>query len=136
MSENTLTKIIIGEPVCQGGNMKSARHLFVAIILIAGISIADDSKRPTVEVRGESRTNCPSSIPVQIAAPLREWRAAATEAQFLRAELWVGGGGKAVAVCIYTAWGGEFKIDKPLSRDHDSCETYVEQGGTGGILCE
>jgi hypothetical protein len=87
-------------------------------------------------VRGQIR--CPDTIQVKVEDIHSNppWIQSAATASYARAEVsFINRMTPQIAVCVYTAFGGEFKIQRSLDQPYESCSTFKTQGGTGGVQC-
>lgn len=88
-------------------------------------------------VRG--RLTCPATINVKVddVQSNPPWIQSPAAARFVRAETgFINRSTPQIAVCVYTAFGGEFKIQRSLDQVYESCSVFTTQGGTGGVQCQ
>jgi len=132
---------------CAATIASSASDILVAQSLPTDKALPKVEARPKVEVRGESqstasdaelRIDCPAKIQVEIDDSItgRDWPSTPVAALYLRAEAgYVSRSSPTWAICIYTAYGGEFKIKRLLDRPYESCREFTQQA-RGGLLCK
>ena len=134
--------------LCAATFTSGASDILVAQSAPTDKALPQTEVRPKVEVNGESRStvsdaelriNCPAKIQVEIDDSItgRDWPSTPVAAKYVRAEAgYVSRSSPTWAICIYTAYGGEFKIKKLLDRPYETCREFSQQGGRGGLLCK
>lgn len=133
--------------LCAATFTSDASDILVAQSAPTDKALPQIEARPKVEVKGESqstasdaelRIDCPAEIQVEIDDSItgRNWPSTPVAARYVRAEAnYASPSSPTWAICIYTAYGGEFKIKKLLDRSYGSCREFSRQA-RGGLLCK
>jgi len=102
--------------------------------------VAQSLVKPSVELGGQvsNRIKCTSTINVEVDDSYtgRDWPTTPVQAKYARVEVgYVNSSTPQLAICVYTAFGGEFKIKRAFDQPYKNCTTFTQQGGTGGVQC-
>jgi hypothetical protein len=111
--------------------------LFTVMIVLFLVTINSFGKTVVPASGKDHQVTCPGSVNVEIDSfgAGRDWPTTTAAASYARAE--VGYVSKTPwAICIYTAYGGEFKIKKRLGKPYSQCTSFSQKGGTGGVSCK